>query len=133
MIWLFVFWIAFSARIILSLIDVWETKKLNKRLVDGSILSNEVRLYGINRIRQIPLLMAELVGCALSSWPHYMLLPFIIAQLVLVFKDSNANHSNAGKTHLTYDRRIFVLQGLEVVLVAAIYLFLFVAAQGVNE
>ena len=127
------FWIAFSARIILSLIDVLETKKLNKRLVDGSILSNEVRLYGVNRIRQIPLLVAELIGCALSSWPHYILLPVIIAQLVLVFKDLNANHSNEGKNRLTYDRRIFVLQALEVVLAAAIYLFLFVAAQGASE
>lgn len=127
------FWIAFSARIILSLIDVLETKKLNKRLVDGSILINEVRLYGVNRIRQIPLLVAELIGCALSSWPHYILLPVIIAQLVLVFKDSNANHSNEGKNRLTYDRRIFVLQALEVLWAAAIYLFLFVAAQGASE
>lgn len=121
MIWLFIFWISFSSRLLLTLIDLFETKNLRSKSALGHS-DNDKRLYGINKTRQIPLLAVALISAFGMGGIYIALAPIIAAEAILFAKEARRAEHQISLGIVKYPRLIIIMQMIEVLLVACLFL-----------
>jgi hypothetical protein len=113
----------YAARIGLTSIDLYETRKLRQRALSGTIEPNEQKLYGINKIRQLPLILVEIVSVVMI-WNHLSLLAIILLPQAYLFLTHNKqSRDKVSRGDYRFDGRVLILQVAEILYVVGASLF----------
>ncbi len=123
MLWYMLFWISFVARALLTAIDLLETR--NFRIYPDRRSRNAARLYGINKIRQLPLLAVAFVSAIGIGGLHFLLCPVLAVEIFLFAKAAQTatGEFTSGKFH--FPRPNLAMQIAEAVLIACLALICF--------
>lgn len=101
------------------MIDILETRKLGATPPDLRPHRAE-RLYGINKIRQLPLLAAAFVSSIGIGGLYLALVPVLAVEMVLFAKAAGRARAEFASGRIHYPRSIVALQIAEVLLTACI-------------
>ncbi|MGL4094410.1 hypothetical protein [Agrobacterium cavarae] len=113
MIWHFIFWISFFARLLLTVIDLYETRKLDVLPLQRRT-RNDQRLYGLNKIRQLPLLAAALLSSLFIGGFYLLLAPVLTIAFIFFAQAARQAQNQFVMGEIHYPRLNIVVQIIEV-------------------